>query len=81
MGDWRKGEPRVLFSSVLCGGGCVSLVAPVLMRHFPSDDCGPEALVTLLPPSVPQSGGSFLLLSVSRFPHFLFPGPLITQCS
>lgn len=42
MGDWRKGEPRVLFSfSVLCGGGCVSLVAPVLRRHFPSDDCGP----------------------------------------
>lgn len=73
MGDWRAGRrERPGYCSPSCVEAAVSLVASVLMGHFPSDDLDPQDPVTLHLPSVPQGGGSFLLLSVFIFPHFLF---------
>lgn len=60
----KEGEARALLEAA------VSLVASVLMGHFPLGDLGPQDPVTLPRPHVPQGGGSFLLLSVSALPHF-----------
>ena len=71
MGDWRAGRrERPGYCSPSCVEAAVSLVASVLMGHFPWGDLGPQDPATLPPAHVPQGGGSFLLLSVSALPHF-----------
>lgn len=65
-GSGRRGYSALY---ILCGSYCVSLMVPVLLGHFPPDDCGPWAPATPSPLFVPQDGDSFLLLSlwVSHF--------------